>query len=71
MIIEILAIRIDDESSEIIAGAIITDKETMDPLDPDNERVYFTEQERQIIMSKPADQRMDFAKNLAESKRTG
>jgi hypothetical protein len=71
MIIEILSIQYEEDSPTIIAGAIITEKEIMDPLDPDNERIYFTEQEQQIIMSKPEDQRINYAKQLAESKRNG
>lgn len=71
MKIEILAIRNEEDGSEVIAAAMISEKELMDYLDSDNITIYFTEEEQQTIMSKPADQRLDFAKNLAETKHNG
>jgi hypothetical protein len=70
MHLELLCIGKPDDETEYIAGAIFSDKEIFDPLDPDNVRVYFDDSEQQLILSKPVDQRFEFARNLAESKRS-
>lgn len=71
MNVEFLCIGKPDDETQYIGGVIFSDKEVLDPLDPDNEKIYFDDDEQQLILSKPESERFDFARQLAESKRNG
>jgi hypothetical protein len=66
---EILGIYDPITEERKIAGVIFSDQSTIDPENPSNQHIYFTQEEIDYIAALPDDQQSSYALNLAETKK--